>query len=259
LDVETKSERSDEGWRRSKKFLCGRKHKFGLNCQAVSDCRGGILDISIKYLGSSSDCLAFEASELNLRLENGLMHKDGDNERFVLFGDNAYLNTSYMATPFTNVAGDPNRVEEDNYNFYHSQLRIRVECAFGMLVQRWGILRMAMPRNLSVVKICALVVALARLHNFCIGQSNIPERVPAVLDRDRSHMMNDTSGYVSLRNDNPQQDTVVPTDLLHAGEHFNDVPNNLLRLHRRRNKEAELPRTYLFNMIVNGHWQRPGR
>ena len=26
-----------------KKFLCGRKHKFGLNCQAVSDCRGRIV------------------------------------------------------------------------------------------------------------------------------------------------------------------------------------------------------------------------
>ena len=123
-----------------KKFLCGRKNKFGLNCQAVSDCRGRILDISIKYGGASSDCLAFEASELHTRLENGLMHQDEGNERFVLFGDNAYLNTMYMATPFTNVAGDPNRAAEDNYNFYHSQLRIRVECCFGMLVQRWGIL-----------------------------------------------------------------------------------------------------------------------
>ncbi len=34
-----------------KKFLCGRKYKFGLNCQAVSDCQGRILDISIKYGG----------------------------------------------------------------------------------------------------------------------------------------------------------------------------------------------------------------
>ena len=60
------------------------------------------------YGGASSDCLAFEASELHARLENGLMHQDGDNERFVVFGDNAYLNTAYMAMPFTNVAGDPN-------------------------------------------------------------------------------------------------------------------------------------------------------
>jgi hypothetical protein len=45
-----------------KKFLCGRKNKFGLNCQAVSDCRGRILDISIKYGGASADCLAFEGT-----------------------------------------------------------------------------------------------------------------------------------------------------------------------------------------------------
>jgi hypothetical protein len=89
-------------------YVSGRKHKFGLNCQAVSDCRGHILDISIKNGGSSSDCVAFEANELYERLENGLMHEDGENERFVLFGDNAYLNTSYMGTPFTNVSGDPN-------------------------------------------------------------------------------------------------------------------------------------------------------
>ncbi|KAL3785989.1 hypothetical protein ACHAW5_005368 [Stephanodiscus triporus] len=38
--------------------------------------------------------------------------------------------------PFTNVGGDPNRAAEDNYNFFHLQLRIWVECAFGMLVQR---------------------------------------------------------------------------------------------------------------------------
>ena len=41
-------------------------------------------------------------------LENGLMHQDRDNEEVVLFGDNAYLNTAYMATPFTSVAGDSN-------------------------------------------------------------------------------------------------------------------------------------------------------
>ena len=87
-----------------KKFFCGCKNKFGLKCQAVSDCQGRILDISVKYGGSSADCLAFEASNLYNRLENGLMKKDADKERYVLFGDNAYLNTSYMATPFPNVS-----------------------------------------------------------------------------------------------------------------------------------------------------------
>ena len=98
----------------SRKFYCGRKHKFGLNCQAVSDKRGKFLDISIKYGGSSSDCLAFEASDLYKRLENGLLLPG-----LVFFGDNAYLNTRYMATPYPNVSGG----SQDNYNFYHSQVR----------------------------------------------------------------------------------------------------------------------------------------
>ncbi|KAL3761721.1 hypothetical protein ACHAW5_005972 [Stephanodiscus triporus] len=89
-----------------KKFLCGQKHKYGLNCQAVLDCRGHIIDISIKNCGASSDCMAFEASDLHKWLENGLMHQDANNKRFVLFG---YLKSSYMETPFTNVGGDPNK------------------------------------------------------------------------------------------------------------------------------------------------------
>jgi hypothetical protein len=76
------------------------------------------------------------------------MKRVGDNERFVLFGDNEYLNTSYMATSFPNVSGYENMKSKDNSNFYHSQLPIQIECAFGMLVQKWGILRMYMPQNL---------------------------------------------------------------------------------------------------------------
>jgi hypothetical protein len=100
-----------------KKFLCGRKHKFGLNCQAVCDVQGQILDISITYGGSSSDCLAFEASDLHRRLEEGLL-----SDELVLFGDNAYLNMKYMATPYPNIAGRDQDQSRDNYNFYHSQV-----------------------------------------------------------------------------------------------------------------------------------------
>ena len=51
-----------------KKYFCGRKHKFGLNCQAMCDMQRWFLDISITYGGSSSDCLAFEDSNLCKRL-----------------------------------------------------------------------------------------------------------------------------------------------------------------------------------------------
>ena len=103
------------------KFYCGRKHKFGLNCQAVCDVRGRFLDMSITYGAASSDLLAFENSKLYKLLEQGILAPG-----LCLFRDNAYLNTIYMATPYPNTSGGP----KDNYNFFHSQLRIRIECAF---------------------------------------------------------------------------------------------------------------------------------
>ena len=54
-----------------KMFRCGRKNKFGLNCQAVCDVHGQILDILITYGGSLSDYLAFVASNLHKQLEDG--------------------------------------------------------------------------------------------------------------------------------------------------------------------------------------------
>ena len=101
---------------------------------------------------------------------------------------------------------------------------------------------MAMPRNLSVTKVVALVIALAKLHNFCIGESDDTEQpAPQVFDRDRYHMMNRRGGYVGLSNDNPQQDTVVPTDLMHLGVHFDDITEAVLRSRRRQNLQIQLP------------------
>jgi hypothetical protein len=106
---------ADEAGVGQKKFLCGQKNKFGLNFQAVCDVCGQILDISITYGGSYSDCLAFEASDLYKWLVDGLL-ADG----LVIFGDNAYLNTSYMAMPYPNIAGKDQDKSKDNFNFYHS-------------------------------------------------------------------------------------------------------------------------------------------
>ncbi len=227
------------------------------------------------------------------------------------------MNTPYMATPFINVSGDSNQAAEDSYNFYHWQLRIRLECCFGMLVQRWGILRMQMPHGLSIKKIKALINVLAKLHNFCIGetdgndttgagnggggeggqssdevghlavvtdidlvgmensvggvgvggvgggtqegQQEGDDYVPPLLDRDTHNIEYSGPGHVGLSFDNIHQSTTVPADLIHSGEHFIDVPESFLRQHRRNMSTVELPRTKLFNIIVDGHWERPKR
>jgi hypothetical protein len=146
----------------AKKFLCSRKHKFGLNMQATCDANGKFLDISICHPGATSDYLAFVTSFFHSQLEQPGFMAPG----LAIYGDNAYVNCRYMVTPFKAA----NSGYRDDYNYYQSQLRISIECAFGMLVHRWAILRKPMPIGLSLSKVTAMTASLCKLHNFCINQ-----------------------------------------------------------------------------------------
>ncbi len=73
------------------------------------------------------------------------------------------------------------------------------------------------------------------------------------------HIMNIDSGYVGLGNENPQHTTVVPIELMHLGEHFNNIPQNVMIAQHWQSDVAELPWTTLFQMIVDGHRQQPTR
>jgi hypothetical protein len=114
---------------------------------------------------------------------------------------------------------------KDNYNFYHSQLCVRIECAFGMLVQRWGLLCMAMPKKLTIKKIILLVNVLARLHNFCIGElpDNEENNIPVELDVDTLNIMNQAAGYVELKDVADHSMENLQVGSMHGGEHFDDV------------------------------------
>jgi hypothetical protein len=194
--------------------MCGRKKKYWWNCQAVCDVRGRILDISVQYPGSISDCLAFEGMSLFQRLEQGIL-----DPRLCLFGDNAYLNTPYMATPYPAISGGT----KDAYNFYHSQLRIRIECAFGMLTHRWAILQSAIPMNVSVKKTVALVLALAKLHNFCIDNDVRHCDVAYISAADE--WRNEMNGAVPLMETQHSESgrDVTACQLLDGGHHFDDI------------------------------------
>eukprot|EP00956_Cyclotella_meneghiniana_P010395 scaffold14401_cov58-Cyclotella_meneghiniana.AAC.18 len=100
------------------KFFCGRK-------QGSKEAQVWI------ELSDAADCLAFKKSKLYKQLQKGLLAED---LVLVLFGDNSYINSMmFMSTPYDhNTTGG----SKDNYNFYYSQLRIKIECEFGMLVQR---------------------------------------------------------------------------------------------------------------------------
>ncbi|KAL3783553.1 hypothetical protein HJC23_008184 [Cyclotella cryptica] len=231
-----------------KKYLCGRKHKFEFNCQAVSDAQGRFLDVSIIYGGSTSDCLAFEGSDLYKRCTQGLMKQDFGKLPFVLFGDNAYLNSSFMATPYPNVSNDPGKKTKE--------LRIRVECAFGMLVHRWGILCSAFPQNIKTRKVIATVIVLTKLHNFCIDESNNSQEILPSLEVDNNVLINRDDSYVEMVGVN-KNETALPTDLMNGGHHYNDVPTGILRVHLKGINQVYLPLTMIHNFIAKGQWERP--
>ena len=125
-----------------KKFLCGRKKCFVLNMQAICDSKRRFLDIDITHPDSTSDYLAFGTSPICTLLETEGFLSPG----LTIYGDNTYMNTPYMTPPFKSISSGV----KDAYNFYHSQVQINIECTFGILVNRWAVLRAPIPINVSI-------------------------------------------------------------------------------------------------------------
>jgi hypothetical protein len=113
-----------------------------------------------------------------------------------LSGDNAYLNSIFMATPYSGVSSG----SKDAYNFYHSQLRIQMECAFGMFTHCWAILCSAIPMQVSPKKTIALVLALAKLHNFCIDERDAQVPPSRAVDELRTEMQGGIPLQTSVNN-----------------------------------------------------------
>jgi hypothetical protein len=229
-----------------KKFFCGRKHKFGLNLQATCDAEGKFLDVLIAHPASTSDFLAFSTSKFQKKIETPGYLAPG----MCIFGDSAYVNNGYFITPFKNVKGGI----KDTFNFYQSQLRINIECAFGMFVGRWGILRKALPKSMGVRKIIALTFCLCRLHNFCIAANrDNNKRLVAPLGSDALEIL----GHGGV----PLDGGGGPEQLLHGGEHHNDT-SRLYRQNYRRaivptGGDVHCPRDKIVKLLEKNGLQRP--
>ena len=125
-----------------------------------------------------------------------------------------------MATPYAAASGG----SKDAYNFYHSQLRIRIECTFGILTHRWSILRSAIPMNVSIRKTVALVLCLAKMHNSCIvADDNVVLSCTA-----SDEWKNEVNGAVQMIETEHSDSSggITPRQLLDGGHHFDDTGIN---------------------------------
>ena len=138
-----------------------RKGFFGINVQAIVDKKKRIIYRNIINRGAEHDSTAFKNSTFYKWLFDNW--KKLAEKGFYFIGDSAYAIKSFLITPFDNAV---HGTAEDNYNFFHSSSRIVVECAFGEIDLRWGILwsplRFSLKHNVNVIDACM------RLHNFIV-------------------------------------------------------------------------------------------
>jgi len=196
----------------SKSFFCGRKSKFGLNLQGVCNSDGKFTAVWILHPAASSDYISLIQSQFYEKISTPGFLAPG----LVVFGDNAYVLTDFMVTPYKNVRAGP----KDDYNFYHSQLRVTIERAFGMLVRRWSILRHPLASQMGVKKQIALTMSLCSLHNY-VTKNTDDFAVSGV---------EDVGGEESGLNEQiaVDEETGVPTELLDGGEHFDDIDDEFI-------------------------------
>ena len=144
-------------------FFSGHYMRFGSNVQAVCDARLRFICIAFAAPGKTNDLLAFRRCYA-LRDWLDELHSRHD-ARYYLIGDNAYLLHDSLLIPFSGASRSDEA--KDSFNFFLSEMRIRIEMAFGLLTTKWRVFRRETGYDLSKTR--DIVQAAARLHNFVIN------------------------------------------------------------------------------------------
>jgi DDE superfamily endonuclease len=112
-------------------FFSGHYQCYGVNVQAVADHQCRFLFIAVSGPGVMGDKEAMGETSLKEMIE-GLPFG------VCVIGDAAYCPSEHMVPVYQGLAKQ--QAKYDNFNYFASQLRIRIEMAFGIMTQKWGIL-----------------------------------------------------------------------------------------------------------------------
>lgn len=152
-------------------YFSGHYQCYGVNVQAACDARCRFTYLSCRSPGGTGDSRAFHGTALNAFLQE-------IPRGYYVVGDAAYSLSATLLVPYTGA--DKRNKQNDIFNFHLSQLRIKIEQAFGLLVNKWRVFKKALEINLK--RIPALIECSMRLHNFCIEERNAEWQVPDLPD-----------------------------------------------------------------------------
>ena len=169
--------------------LCLFAGYYAVVLQAVCDADRIFTYASCQTYGNTHDSLAFDMSALGQALSKGELRHP-----YFIVGDEAYRCTNHVLTPFS---GSKLSRDKDSFNFYQSRMRIPIECSFGSLTQRWGILWRAL--RFSLRRIPKLLVSLLMLNNIAT-RSGLKSRNMATKTAETMRKQNRRMFLLSFRN-----------------------------------------------------------
>lgn len=144
-------------------YFSGHYQCYGLNVQAMCDPDLLFLYIAVAAPGRTNDIRAYGwCNGLHAWLE-------ALPEQYFISADNAYPLSKRILIPF--CAGEAWIEHNRTYNFYLSQLRIRIEMTFGLLTTKWR--RLRIPLNCSTSKNAKIIRVCTKLHNYCIRMKHL--------------------------------------------------------------------------------------
>ena len=163
-------------------YFSGHYQCYGVNIQAVCDHWSRFTYIGLAAPGVTADRDAIEQCP---HLYNAI---EGLPFGICVIGDAAYEATEHMVPVYQGL--EKTIPKYDNFNFFASQLRIRIEMAFGMMQMKWGILQS--PLGCSLQHVGVLVQTIGRLHNYCINERLLADGAP------EPPVSSDTSGDIIM-------------------------------------------------------------
>ncbi|XP_022835118.1 protein ALP1-like isoform X1 [Spodoptera litura] len=171
------------------------KHYFSIVLLAICDVNYKFTFIDVGSYGKASDSTIYKESKLFKKLEDQSLNLPAPKAissssgpvNYCFVGDEAFGLAEHMLRPYS---GKHLNIEKRIFNYRLSQARRHIECAFGILVNKWRILHR--PLNVSIDFAEDIVKACCILHNFVRQRDGFNFHhtltVPGLQDIDNAHV-----------------------------------------------------------------------